>query len=148
MKNLLLVILAFAALTACTAASTESRTKIAEAEEAFGESRYVRAQTICDSLVIGDGFGRLNVDELCRLSLLLMRLSENSAEEGANVAFAAKSLAAAYSRDSDSTAAIILQMPTEDRARIVILTALGESGQQRHDDSLFIHPDSIPDNEL
>ncbi|MCM1441672.1 MAG: hypothetical protein NC131_21055 [Roseburia sp.] len=142
---LALIVLLLAACTPDRHAAGVSDLDIAEA--AYADGRYASAQNICDSLVLGSSFGSLNVSELCRLSMLFMHLGENSGDEGATTAMATRCLSEALAIDPDSTMAIIRQMPSDDRGRAIVLTALYESAQTAGD-SLMIHPDSIPDNEL
>ncbi|MDE6464923.1 MAG: hypothetical protein K2L16_09895 [Muribaculaceae bacterium] len=149
MKNILTTILIAAALTACTDAGKTPVSELGRAQEAYEEGRYARSQAICDSLIIGSEFSDLNVDELCRLSMLFMRLGENAGDEEVNTALATRCLSAAFMRDSDSTATVIRLMPSEDRARIMILSALNDASQRAAGpDSLVIPADSIPDNEI
>lgn len=96
-------------------------------ESAYDEGRYVTAQAMADSLVIHSDFGSLDVYDLCRLSLVLMRLGEVAGESEVNTAFAAHCLKAAVARDSDSTSVYVQAMPLEDRARILMLTAINEA---------------------
>lgn len=148
MKHLLWAALTLVA-AACTSGRSDSGTSgIERAEHAFESGRYARSQAIADSLVLGTSFGRLNVDELCRLSMLFMRLGEQNGDEGATTAMATRCLSAAFARDSDSTVAVIRDMPSEDRGRAMLLTALNEQAVTASADSLVIPPDSIPDNEL
>ncbi len=113
---------------ACTDNKAETTdAHIESAEEAYSYGRMARAQSLCDSLFFGDEFGRLGIWELCRLSLLFMRLGEDSGEPEANTAFAARCLKAAVTRDSDSTMIYVKAMPVEDRARLLLLHSLNEA---------------------
>lgn len=146
MKHLLHVsLLLLAAAGACTTTTRPpALTELENAEYAYNDGRYARAQAICDSLVLGTSFGHLDVDELCRLSMLFVHLGEQNGDEGGTTAMAARCLGAAFERDSDSTVAIIRVMPPEDRSRAMLLTALTEQavpGEPR--DSIFIPDDSI-----
>lgn len=149
LHSLLLTAIATAALAGCNPAADNGDTPLERAQNAYGQKRYVRAQTICDSILLGNNFPDLNVCQLTELSLLLMRLGEHSNDADINTAFAARCIKAAWSRDSDSTNAIIRQLPSEDQGRVMILTALNEASERINEtDSLAIPADSIPDNEL
>lgn len=149
MKQFLWAALTLVAAAACTSGARDAdASSLQKAEYAFSEGRYARSQAICDSLVLGNQFGRLNVDELCRLSMLFMRLGEQNGDEGGTTAMATRCLSAAFARDSDSTVTIIRAMPSEDRSRAMLLAALNESAATASPDSLIIPADSIPDNEL
>lgn len=100
---------------------------VAEAEQAFADGHYARAQMLCDSLLVGPDFGRLDVDRLCRLSLLFMRLAENSADNDANTAFATRTLGAALERDADSTHVFLDNVPVEEKGRAAIIMAIYEA---------------------
>ena len=149
MKHLLWAAALLCATAACTTGSADNGSSALEkAEQAYAHGRYARSQELSDSLVTGAQFRNLDVDELCRLSMLLMRLGEKNDDEGATTAMATRCLSAAFGRDSDSTVAIIRDMPSEDRGRALMLAALNESAIPASSDSLVIPPDSIPDNEL
>ncbi len=69
----------------------------------------------------------LSVHDLCRLTLMFMRLSENTPNEEANTAMAARSLQTAIGRDADSTLYYLNSVPVEDLARVALITALSEA---------------------
>ena len=131
MKHLLIFIycllfLCILSFTGCGGGSV-SRDPVAEAERSFADGQYERAQMLCDSLLQGPEFERLDVDRLCRLSLLFMRLAENSADNDANMALATRALDAALERDADSTLLVLNNVPVEEKARVAILTAIHEA---------------------
>lgn len=113
-------------MPACSYAEPD-RTPVEHVELAIDNGRYATAQELCDSLILGPSFGNLSVNELCRLSLAFMRLSENTSNEEANTAFAARSLQAAIERDSDSTIIFLNSVPVEDQARLALITAINEA---------------------
>lgn len=132
MKILFYAIAAVAALCAATACSRTSETPRAAldlVEEAYGEGRYAKAQALADSLVSGAGIDELDSRSLCRLSLALMKLGENTGEPEVNTAFAARCLREAFRRDSDSTAVYIHEMNNEDRARMLLLNSINEGSR-------------------
>lgn len=131
MKKLvcLIALLIFLSVShACSSCSTETKgSGIEDAEEAYTYGRLMRAQALCDSLLLGDQFGSLDTWDLCRLSLLFMRLGEYSEEPEVNTAFAARCIRAAIERDSDSTRTYVQAMPVEDQARFMMLYTLSEA---------------------
>lgn len=100
---------------------------VGRAREAFEAGRYVKAQALCDSLVIGDNFSRLSVDQLCRLSMLFVSLGEVTAEEGANTAFAAYAVRRAMELNRDSVMTFAHSLPMEDQASFMMLTVLSQT---------------------
>lgn len=112
---------------ACSGPDVGSVTPVDEAEDAFAHGRYAKAQNVCDSIVLGPSFADTDVWDLCRLSLLLVRLGESTGDNDVNTAFAVRCLRAAIQRDSDSTSIYIQAMPNEDRARMMILSAINEA---------------------
>ncbi len=142
MKYLLYVAATFAALCAavgCTHAPTTPQSALDRVESAYTDGRYAMAQALADSLVIGSDFTKLGTWDLCRLSLVLMRLGENADNSEGNTAFAARCLRAAMSRDSDSTALYIKVVNNEDRACLMLLNSLNEASHTAPADE-----DSIP----
>lgn len=118
--------------------SHSDRDPVARAETFLDEGRYNAAQSLCDSLIIGDSYCNLSVDDLCRLSLVFVRLSEQANEE-ANYAFAAKSMQAAVRRDADSVEVFIENLPVDERSQTLVLRQLSNqldnaAQQDIHDD--------------
>ncbi len=149
MKQIISVILLLFAVSCTGDRSADPTEALDVAERAFAQGRYARAQSICDTLVMGSTFSSLDVDRLCRLSLLFMRLGENGSDEGVTTALATRCLSAAFLRDSDSTAMAIRAMSPDDRSRAMVLTALNESAQRvSQNDTIVILSDSIPYDEL
>lgn len=145
MKYLILIFILTIGITSCNSGSQPQVSELDSAQEAFEHGSFARSQQICDSLLSSDQFDDLNVKQLCRLSLLFMKLGENAGNEDVNTAMAARCISIAISRNSDSAALIIREMPTEDQARIDILTQLNESLRAMSADSVYIPADSIPE---
>jgi len=140
----LLTLALAAAATACTE-HRNSTPSLESAELAYANGRYGGAQAICDSIILGREFGTLNTQELCRLSLLFVRLAENYGNEEANTAFAARTLHAASMKAPDSMAAFLSNVPVEDQARLALISALNEGlNRPAGSDSTFTEePDSL-----
>lgn len=119
-------ILILAAIAAClvSCGGGTPSDPLESAEEAFNDSRFAKAQALCDSLVLGDSFSGLSVDQLCRLSLLLAKLGENGADDEANTAFAAYSLRRALTLNKDSVNIFTHSLSMDDQARFIPLTVL------------------------
>lgn len=96
---------------------------LTRAESCLDEGRYNAAQSLCDSLIIGDCFGRMSAEDLCRLSVLFVKLSEQ-ANEGANYASAARSMQAAVRRNADSVEIFIENLPVDERSQTLVLRQL------------------------
>lgn len=103
------------------------RDPLGEAESEFNAGNYASAQQLCDSLLLGESLTALSVDQLCRLTLLFMRLGDSAGDIDANTAFAARTLKAAVDRNADSTLIFLNSIPLEDKARLAILTAINEA---------------------
>lgn len=132
MKSIIFIIigsltgLALLAASASCSRQDTAGNSLAAAELAYANSRYEAAQALCDTLVNAKEFSSLNTDELCRLALLFVRLSEYHGDENANTAFAAKTLEAAIERNADSTALFLSKVPVEDLARLTLISAISE----------------------
>lgn len=139
-------LLSFAAiLPACQKREQSGSMALVQAEQAFGERRYSVAQQLADSVVASPDFDNMYAGELCRLSMLLLRLSETGSDEYSNLAMASRSLEAAMARDSDSTAAFILQVPVDDHGRIALLKAISDAyrGVIVDGDTILMETDTI-----
>ncbi|MDE6196370.1 MAG: hypothetical protein K2F91_00715 [Muribaculaceae bacterium] len=132
MKSFLIILSSLALLCVCLiqgcAGTGSDVSPLEQAEHAVANGRYAVAQELCDSMILGDRFGSMSVEELCRLSLVFMRLSENNTSgEEANTAFAARSLQAAIAADADSALLFLKNVPVEDQARAALITAISEA---------------------
>lgn len=115
-----------AATVSCSHSAADGPAVLESAELAYANGRYAGAQTLCDSLILSRGFDGLSTEQLCRLSLLFVRLAENHGNEDSNTAFAARALRAASDRSADSTAMFLSNAPVEDQARLALITAINE----------------------
>lgn len=114
-----------ASLAGCQGNSAYST--LDKAEQSYRDGRYALAQQLCDSIVLGERADSMSTAELCRLSLLFMRLADTAGDIDANTAFAARTLKAALNRNADSTLMFVSSVPVEDQARLAILTAINEA---------------------
>ena len=95
LHSLLLLAIATVATAGCSSAANEGDSPLERAQNAYVHNRYVRAQTICDSMLLGDHFHDLDVVQHTGLSLLLMRLAEHTNDADAHTACAATYIKAA-----------------------------------------------------
>lgn len=136
---LFLTLITAAGLAACATHDTAPQSPVDIAEEAFAAHRYAKAQQIVDTITLG------SVDELCRVSLLFMRLAEVQPDiDEANIANAARAYTAAVARDSDSAVIVMSNVDIDDRGRAALVRAIAAA---QHPDSLAfdtVYPDTIP----
>lgn len=134
------------ALSACSKQESEAAV-LSEAEEAYNASDYQRAQELTDKIMDKSDLNTMSVNDLCRLSFLLMHLADNSGTE-ANIASAARTLMKAMEINPDSTQAYLQEVAVDDRAAMAIIIALSEAHNNPvSPDSLYSHEHEIPDNE-
>ena len=137
----MILVAASASLVSCGGDSVSD--SVGYAEEAFNDGRFAKAQALCDSLVLGNSFSELSIDQLCRLSLLFAKLGENGADDEANTAFAAYSLRRALTLDKDSVSIFTHSLSMDDQARFMPLTVLAAPV----DTNAIFHADSIFEDE-
>ena len=130
----------------CSNSQSTPADTLHDAEEAFAHRQFSKAQHILSSLADSPDFNAMSVDELCRMSLLCMRLGEAQPDsDEADIALAARVYITALRRNSDSAVAFINAVDIDDRGRAAILRALAAAN---HPDSLaFVvdeYTDSIP----
>lgn len=149
MKNLIRFIYLFILIAmACSCGSgskPSALSQLSDAEMALEIGRISTAQQIADSLILGPDFSALDAEELCRLSLLYVRLSDENFPE-TNTYMAARALEAAYRCDSMATSNYIYtQLPPERRPALALVGAIVEARNNPAcvDDSLFSPADSI-----
>lgn len=116
------------AVAACNGNSIiGSKPTVADAEAAYNATHFSHAQEIVNEIATEAALKDMSVNELCRLSLLIMQLSEVQGEDLGNMAYAVSALDAAISRNADSTAAFIQQIAMADRARVALLSAISNA---------------------
>lgn len=123
----LLTVLALA-ITACTG---EINDPVSAAENDFEAGQFESAKTICDSLITDENLVALSIDELCRISVLMVKLAEHGEEE-ANMALAARCMQAAISRDADSVAIFAHNLPVDQQSQTVLIQQLSNSIDQQY----------------
>lgn len=143
-KNLL-VILFVVVLAAC---SDSQKLTVDMAEADYMERHYDSARDICNELVNGDNFDRLSIDQLCRLSVLLVKLSDCN-DEDSDIALAAKCMQEAMNRNADSVRFYVEAMPVDERSQSVLIQQLITAIESPVDPAtLYQHADSIPNDSI
>ena len=120
--GLIFALLALLPLGACTD-KTNAGDAISRAETALDDAQFDRAQDICDSLVNGDGCASLSTSDLCRTSLVYIKLAEVREQEF-NTASAMTCLGAAMSKDSAAVDDFIAQQPADDQSMLIMVRTL------------------------
>lgn len=120
------IIFSITALFACTT-NNVSKDILDQAENACAAGHYDKASEYADSIMSSNRLDNLSVHQLCRLSLVFMRLSENTTEIETNAANAARCLKHALDRESDSTRIFLNNVPVDDQARVALMLAISEA---------------------
>lgn len=96
---------------------------IGQAEQAMADDDFGHAQLICDSIINGNGMQNLDARDLCRTSLVYMKLAEVREEEF-NTASAMTCLGAAMDKDSTAVADFIAQQQGDDQSMLIMVRTL------------------------
>ena len=148
MKHILIYILLLTscAMTACGGDSNGDAIEAAEQAVAAGD--YKLARSICDTFVT-DSTSTLNAGELCRLSLIYMKMSDID-DSGICTAAATQCYQSALRADSDSARMYYDNVPIDEARHVEIMMQLdrmlsgGEHDWYIDEDSLYIQlPDSL-----
>lgn len=121
-KHLYLLSFLFAALlwlTACGSAADAASDQLQTADEAMAAGEYTQAQTIVDNLV-AKGYKGLSEDNLGRMAVLLMRLSEHS-DNDENIAVATECYREAAALSADSLHAFTSTLTPEELANFFMV---------------------------
>lgn len=147
MKTLLIAIACMVMLASCS--SDGNGEAISYAETLIGNSDYTGAQKACDELIKGKELESFSANELCRLSIIYMKLSENGSEDE-NTATATQCYRMAIAVNADSAASYFANIPIEEVQYAATLRSLAKSidnPQEIFDyeltDSITLTPDSI-----
>lgn len=117
------------------------------AENSLANNDYAEAMGICNRIAERDSMNDLTINQLCRLSMIYMQLSENR-DEDVNVAMATRCFHLAMEHDADSAASFYNNIPVDNQHWVHFLNALNKVLDAPRDffpeestDSIFI-PDS------
>ncbi len=113
------------AVASCTTKSSVDQS-IEAADKAIANGEYGSSQQVCDEIVGTNGLDSLSAAQLCRLSVIFLRLSEQSNEQE-NTAAAVECYRAANSISPDSVALYFNALPVEDLQYMAILRSLTSS---------------------
>lgn len=119
-KHIITAVITAAVISSCGRIDDYS---VETAENEFQAGRYGSAQTLCDSLILGQRFNDLSIDELCRLSMLTSRLADLCDEES-NMALAARCMQAALQREPDSVLIFVHDLPADEQSRSLFIRQL------------------------
>ncbi|MDE7153321.1 MAG: hypothetical protein K2O00_02600 [Muribaculaceae bacterium] len=127
MKNLTYALLLFFTLSLTFAACSQSSVndKIDAAYAAYGDKDMASAQQQLRLMLDNDSTDSYSCNDLCRLSILLMKLSEQGYEE--NIAQAVHCYYRSFEVNADSATAYYAALPVEDAPYVTILSALSMS---------------------
>ena len=130
------VILVLASLfSSCTGQSAHE--KISAAEVALQAADYETAQVIASGLCNNDSIQRLGCNNLCRLSIIFMQLSERQNEEE-NVASATNCYHYALLLNADSAQAFYSALPIDEVRFVSVLNELNKY-YDLDPDSIYIY---------
>lgn len=131
MKHLKLIAAFFAAaltlaVVACSGGQSMTDS-VTEAETAVTQQQYERAKQLANDLMTHN-LDKLNADELCRLSLVYMQLSEHTGQDyEQNVASAALCLRQAIELDPKAVDEILGNLSPDNQALISTAQQLAQS---------------------
>ena len=132
----LTVISALAAAAVSCSGIGSTGDPVTRAEALYEDGRYAEVQTMCDSLVTPARIDALSVDQLCRLTLMFIKLADYSAEDD-NIALATRCFRDASERSADSFSAFFQKCPLDQQSQLLLLSRISQSLEER--------PDSITD---
>lgn len=106
--------------------NNETADPLSQAESDYEMGLYSSAQSVCDGLIASDEFERLSVNELCRLSVLMVKLADHS-DESSNMAYASRCMQAALKMQSDSVIEYVRTLPVDEQSLTILLQQLSRS---------------------
>lgn len=131
------IVVAMAAATGCRGGVPAD--DITTAEQALDSRDYEVARSICDTFVT-DSTTRLGVTELCRLSMVYMRLSD-VADVDYNTASATRCYRTAMRLNADSASAFYDAVPLDEARHVEIMSRIDQILSAPRD--IYIDDDSI-----
>ena len=121
MKNLFFTLICVLLLSACS--GSVSTADVAKIEQMIAMKDYDAAQSMCDNIVETDNLKSIQVRDLCKLSICLVKLSDSQNQED-NMAKATKCYKAATEINADSVNSIMAELPIEDTQYVMLLKNL------------------------
>ena len=110
-------------LTSCSFDNVDQN--IEAAEFSLSNNDYSEASEICHKIAVRDSLNDLTTSQLCRLSIIYMRLSENR-DEDVNVAMATRCFHMAMEQDSLEASVLYNDMPIDDQHWIHFLAEMNK----------------------
>lgn len=146
--RLLLSIAVCLLVTACGGSQSGATDSLDAALSAYEHNDPVRAQKEADALLADSAaFSALDAPQLCRLSLLLVRLNNDTPDGEANDASVARCLTRARTLQPDSVNDFLRSLRGEDAGRLMVLDRVG-SYMEIPRDSLVSAEDTVPTDSL
>lgn len=104
----------------CRSATSDD---ITVAEVAVDEADYNTAKQICDDIFAAHNDSTLSVNDLCRISIVYMKLSDIAAEDE-NTALATQCYRMAVSTSPDSARAFYRNLPIDEAQHVEVMATL------------------------
>ncbi len=121
MKYLIGIVMLIVLISACATKTLEQ--EFGEVETLIETGNYENAKDICDRVLEKDSLTNFSVKDLCRLSVLYMKLMEQN-EEDDNLILAEQCYRQAIACDSDSAVLYYSILPIDDAQYVALLHAL------------------------
>lgn len=130
MKHVIFTILAITTLVGCNMSTTDY--SVVEIEKSLATGDYEVVQDMCEDIVADSSIGEKSISELCRLSVVMMKLTELIDDETATIQ-AVECCRAAYKKDSLSAECCYDSLATDDAAVVAMLQTLAASVGRQYD---------------
>lgn len=139
-RQLLLILIIACGIAACsTPGGAEASASISEAEDALNAGYATDARSIADALS-GDTTATLSATELCRLSIIYMKISDIE-ETDINTTLATRCYRRAIAADADSAAYYYENLPLEESRHVDLMSKLAPMLSSDRD--TYIDEDSL-----
>ncbi len=141
MRNILTIVCSLLILASCSGGA-DGADAISNAETLLANNKYTGAKKICDNLVSHEGKNPLSAGELCRLSILYMKLSEYANEDD-NIATATLCFKKAVAINPDSVEEFLSRLPVEEIKYASIVRSLAIPVDNSREDAIEEMTDSL-----
>lgn len=139
MKHLSIIAIITLALCVMSCGSATSD-DITVAEVAVAEADYDTAKKICDDIFAAHNDSTLSVNDLCRISIVYMKLSD-IADEDENTALATQCYRLAIGTSPDSARAFYHSLPIDEAQHVEVMATLEQWIDGNRD--IIADPDSV-----
>lgn len=113
MKAIFKILFITLLFTSCGGSRAIDESAMNDVEVMMSAKDFEAAQSVCDDMIEGKDLNQIPIKDLCRLSILYSKLSEQQNQED-NMATATKCYRAARALNADSVAKYFSGLPTED----------------------------------